>query len=368
MKKLIATILVSFLIPIWSYCQLPTIDVVEKTFKISGEENLYYGFDKGDKIILDFEVVKGKALKEVEILEYPSTSKFMDYKTSMIEGKEIQVPQKGIYIFRFKNSGIGGKVCKIKIQRQPATEKSVSFNSNIIWKTQYDTTIKTYEKKIIVGYDTSYVTKYRKKLANVDTNVVHIIENRQEWIHSTTAIGKNNFSDIFVQLPPNKTTELQTVEVISWAYWLGSGNEANESYEVDKGKLVKAGATLLSLDPIVGLALGTLTNLHNSPHGDNIQYSISGYGSNGETYLLGQGNSVISSGRNDTYLQGNIGIRLVNDNFVEGFPVHVKLAAITITKTYLKESYKERIVKPIKVNKTFNEPVITSTKVPVLSN
>jgi len=35
---------------------------------------------EGDQLVFNFQEVNGKELKEIEIIEFPSTSKFMDYK------------------------------------------------------------------------------------------------------------------------------------------------------------------------------------------------------------------------------------------------------------------------------------------------
>src|SRR5215510_4663475 len=71
------------------------IDVAESVVKvgIKGEEVVYFGFAAGDQLIFSFEEANGKEMKEVEIVEMPSSSRFMDYKTSKIENKTITVPR-----------------------------------------------------------------------------------------------------------------------------------------------------------------------------------------------------------------------------------------------------------------------------------
>ena len=75
------------------------VDVIESTLKVNmiGEEIFYFGFAAGDKMIFNFEEATGKELKEVEITELPSTSRFIDYKTSRITNKTILVPKTGIF-------------------------------------------------------------------------------------------------------------------------------------------------------------------------------------------------------------------------------------------------------------------------------
>ena len=73
---------------------------------IKGEEAVYYGFAEGDQIIFSFEEANGKEMKEIEIVEMPATSRFIDVKTSKIENKTINVPRTAIYKFRFANSAL----------------------------------------------------------------------------------------------------------------------------------------------------------------------------------------------------------------------------------------------------------------------
>ncbi len=134
------------------------VDVTEQTIKIGGfkEEEILLGFAKGDKIIFSFKELGKKEMKEIEILEYPSNSKFSDYKTHKIESKTISVNQTGVFVFRFKNSAMSGRICQIRIQRIPLSEETRNFNTQVTWETKQETTYNTYTKDVVVGYDTLY--------------------------------------------------------------------------------------------------------------------------------------------------------------------------------------------------------------------
>ncbi len=151
MKKTILTLalILSFLSA--TFGQIP-IDVAENTLKVSAvsEEVFYYGFAEGDQIIFNFKEVKGKELKEIEIIELPSSSKFMDYKTAKVENKIINVSKTGIYKFRLYNSSLGGRICKFKIQRIPASEATRKFDTNVYKKVLYDTTYTTVKERYLV--------------------------------------------------------------------------------------------------------------------------------------------------------------------------------------------------------------------------
>jgi hypothetical protein len=157
MKKLVLLNVLAALISIRLGGQT-IVDVAENTLKISGlggEEVFYYGFAEGDQLIFNFEEINGKELKEIEIIELPSTSKFMDYKSSRIDNKIFNIARTGIYKFRLSNSAIGGRICKVKIQRIPASEATKNFNSSVFWKTVYDTTYTTEQEKYLIRADTT---------------------------------------------------------------------------------------------------------------------------------------------------------------------------------------------------------------------
>ena len=112
------------------------IDVAEIAVKVSakGEEELYYGFAEGDQIIFSFSEADGRDVKEVEIIELPSNSKFQDIETKEIKNKIIKVTKKGIYKFRFYNSALlKSRICKVKIQRIPKNADLVDFNTGVKW-------------------------------------------------------------------------------------------------------------------------------------------------------------------------------------------------------------------------------------------
>ena len=118
MKEVLLTFATVFsLLTFAVYGQTP-IDVADNTLKIGAfdEEVFYYGFAEGDQLIFSFHEVNGKELKEVEIIEFPSSSKFMHYKTKKIENKTINITSTGIYKFRLSNSAMSGRICHIKIQ------------------------------------------------------------------------------------------------------------------------------------------------------------------------------------------------------------------------------------------------------------
>lgn len=356
--------------------QQQPIDVADLTIKIGGmgSEELFYGFAEGDQIIFNFEEVKGKELKEVEIIELPSNSKFMDYKTTKIENKMIVVNQKAVYQFRFKNASLAGRICKVRIQRLPLSVELVSFNTNWEWKTLYDTTYVPYNQDSLVGYDTLYVNMKKKELFKIDTLVTELF-NKTERVHSETAIGKSQYAYLNVNLPtntytPNKFNPYQSIEVISWSYWLGVGQKAVEEYEKANSNLsggISAIGVLTGYGALASLAISGVSIFATPSVGDNVQYKFITV-QNGVNITFDFGNGVSAYGRNTNLLQGGFTIQLFNDNFREGIDVTVKLVCVQIRKTWEDIQFTDQVVKPRYVTLYKNKMVVNAIKIRVNAN
>jgi len=79
--------------------QVNPIQIAELTIKLNANESkeLHYGFKSGDIVLLNLEVLKGKNLKELQFIEYPSNSLFMEYESKGIKSKEISILNTGVY-------------------------------------------------------------------------------------------------------------------------------------------------------------------------------------------------------------------------------------------------------------------------------
>jgi hypothetical protein len=374
MKKSILTLATSLLLTICvTFGQTP-IDVTDQTLRIAAnsEEVLYFGFAEGDQIVFSFSEVNGKDLKEVEIIEYPSSSKFSDFKTTKIENKTISVQKKAVYKFRFFNSNLlSGRICKIKIQRIPATEQTKNFITNVRWLTKQDTTWNTFTKDIIVAYDTTYEQKSKKELVKVDTIFTPIFDKTLR-VHSETAIGKTQYTYATVELPknsysPNQFNPYKSTEVVCWTYWLGVGQKAAEEYEKANSNM-SAGLTaigaLTGYGALASLAVTGISMIGSTNVGDNVRFKF--YGTqNGQNVIYDYGNVVTASGRNEKVKQGSFSVELFNDNFRDGIDVNLKIVVMQVNKTWEDVQFTEQKITPRYEKKIFTEPIIQTTKYPV---
>ncbi len=357
--------------------QTSPIEVTEITAKIKGSKEIYFGFEAGDEIIFSFEDLKGKGIKEIQIVKYPEQVKFQDFKTITITEKRLQVNERSIYKFYFKSPA--PRTCKIKIQRIPKDENTRNFNTGIVWKEVPDTTFKVYTKNVTIGYENYTVQKSRKVLEKVDTTLQTIIANRTERVHSKAHLTSVNEQIINFQLPsnvysPNTYDPYETTETVSWAYTIAVGSSGAKWYQdankkaaasgVVKGAialgLVSSGYGAIGLLAIEGVSL-----FSNPPDGDNVHFNLKTV-VNGQWYSIGQGNIVATQGNESRYKNGSFSLSLINDNLVKGINVNVNILLVRLTKKYKKEYYTIEQQRPIKEKQVIKEPKKVSIgKIPV---
>jgi hypothetical protein len=323
MKKIIVALCVLTICCSFCFVGSTPSEVADSTLKIGGlsEEVFYYGFAEGDQIVFSFEEVNGKELKEVEITEWPSNSKFMDYKTKKILNKMITVTRTGIYKFRFTNSAIGGRVCKFRIERIPAGEGTQNFNTAVYWQTFYDTTYTPVQEKYLVKSDT----------------VVTMLTDQVAKVSSQNALnGNSNKAVVDVTLPQG---------TISWSYYIGTGSEGKKAYDDAKSKCLtsSAGAAMKipGWGPLAALALYG-TNYFNKVQGeDNVKYWFISNWENVQFFEAGQsflqykqGDVVNDASQMKSPLSGKLYLGLLNDNVMDPIDVTVKITAVSVTQQW----------------------------------
>ncbi|MCB9267381.1 MAG: hypothetical protein H6558_20350, partial [Lewinellaceae bacterium] len=363
--------------------QLP-ITVAELTVEVgaNSEENLYYGFETGDLLIVSLELLDGKDLKFFEIIEYPENSRILEYETGGFDDKRLKVYQRGVFQFRLQNASLLKKrVCRLHIKRLPASAATVNFNPGVRWEERVDTTFNVQSETLHSGTEVKDVQQRRRVLAGIDTSVVTLLD-KVERVHSRTNLTADNETLLEFELPrnrhePSPEEPAHATEVVSWAYWIGTGEQSREWYQkanesalerlargLTKGAistgLLSGGYGALALLAIEGISV-----FSNPPSGENVQYALL-LEENGEYKELGKGNSITGYGRVDNPNQGRFALRLANDNYLEGINVNVKVVAVTVSRTYRDEYFTETREVPVSQSTVVREPVLKRIRFPVL--
>jgi len=357
-------------------CAQEKVLVSEGAIKIAafGEENLYFGFAADDKIVFTFSEENGKEVKEVEIIEYPSSSRYTDFKVSAAKEKIVTVNKEGVYRFRFGNGSMSKRICRYIIERIPATEQTQKFNTTLTWITKSDTSWKTYTKNVIVGYDTTYIKQTKKVAVNTE-RTEELLMDRTERVHSTTN-GNGNKTWIHFTLPLNSKTEYETKTVVAWAYWVGVGEEANQAWEKNVAAIKNLTSQTASffLTPLGAHAVGTIASLVLPSIGEDVAYSITDqqnknlFMNGSEYYVSDQGKGIAGYKKISapSLCQGTHYICLSNDNKLLGINVNVKVVAIVETVKYEDQADNIPIVIPRFEKKIFSDPQINTYTIPIV--
>ncbi|MDR3705229.1 MAG: hypothetical protein P4L28_04915 [Paludibacteraceae bacterium] len=297
------------------------INVAESTVPVGGlgKKEFSYKFAEGDHILFSFETTDGKELKEIEIIEEPSSMKFMGYKTKKLENKELNVPKTGVYKFIFTNSSLSERICKFKIQRIPADESTRGFNTNINLKTVYDTTYVTEDENYVIKADTSFQNFYSSTIQVSAQNVLN-----------NTA----NYQVVDIALPENTA---------SWSFYIGTGREGQSEYErVVKNFTPQAIASIAKLPgygPLAALALTGISYFGKIQGEDNVKYWFLKTPDDVTTFKQGRsftcyktGNVLNEASKMSNPVNGKLYLALLNDNAIEPIVVTVKLSAVVVKK------------------------------------
>ena len=249
------------------------------------------------------------------------------------------------------------------------------------WEERVDTTFKVQSETLHSGTEVKDVQQRRRVLAGIDTNVVTLLD-KVERVHSRTNLTADNETLLEFELPrnrhePSPEEPAHATEVVSWAYWIGTGEQSREWYQkanesalerlargLTKGAistgLLSGGYGALALLAIEGISV-----FSNPPSGENVQYALL-LEENGEYKELGKGNSITGYGRVDNPNQGRFALRLANDNYLEGINVNVKIVAVTVSRTYRDEYFTETREVPVSQSTVVREPVLKRIRFPVL--
>jgi len=294
-----------------------------------GEEFFYLGFAEGDKMIFNFEEANGKELKELEIIELPSSSRFLDYKTSKITDKIIIIPKTGIYKFRFANSSISPRICKYKIQRIPASPATQNFNTTVYTHIVNDTTYTTEAEDYLSKTDTVF-TNFPDQVIKVNTA-------------TTSTVNKATFN---FTLPEN---------TIAWSYYLCTDEAGLRAYENANKDFITKAAGVIQKFPfyniLSAIALTNPTIIPKLETGEDINYWITD-GENTSLFNSGSQFRYIKKGKviNDysrmDKRKGNIYFCFSNDNATEPVTVTIKITAVQVNEKLETRQGRRMIITP----------------------
>jgi hypothetical protein len=172
MKQIYLLLLLAFTTQLKA--EIDPINVVDLNFRINAmsTHQMMYGFAEGDKIIINYSEERGKKLKNFEVIAYQGPKMYSDFNVITIDKKEITIQKTGIYIFNFENSSLARRICSFKVDRIPASEDLVAFNTTVRERTIIDTTYTVRQERYVKSeaYKVKEISKNQHFFVNSGSN------------------------------------------------------------------------------------------------------------------------------------------------------------------------------------------------------
>jgi len=337
------------LLPLNALAQQHAITVADLTFPVPGTRaaaaweknnkgkdyqwpNYFYGFQEGDKLVIEMKMEEGKGKYDVDIREFASGSVlYAGRNLTKIKKKEFIIPARAVYEFIVKSTYEDPSTCKLSIKRIPASAATARFNANVTWKTLEDTVFKYTDEKVLLKTDFT----------------PHILVDKTFRVFSQTSIGKPSRVTVPFKLPENTA---------HWVYWLGVGQESVKELETLTKSLAKGGAAVTSgVNPVVAFGLGLIPELpqvKSSGYADFLfmnQQAVKPFEEKGERkpYSFAQGNAIINAygkiaaSQTPKTPDGTLYLGVENQNTVTGLDVAVKIVAFQAEPKYTTRKVKK---------------------------
>jgi hypothetical protein len=353
--------------------------VTDKTLVLEAgtQTELFYGFAAGDQILLHIDEADQRPMSEVEVVEMPNNSIYQVVEKAEIAEQRFQVTRKQVYKFRLSNTTHQRRrTCRIVIKRIPAEASVRNFNTAVRWITQLDTMFSYLTDSTFVGYKKQSVWVTQKTLVQSDTQIVQVLD-RVERVHAVMTPILSPMDIFTFRLPdaefaPNEENPYRSKQVIAWAYAIGVDKNGAAWYKDADSKAaargvasaaVTAGVISTGFGALAVLAMEGYSTFSNPPAGENIRFAFYKNG----LPIQQKGNAVTAFGRETRYLSGPIGIRLLNDNLLDGVNVHVKIAAVELTQVWEDRQVQQHTEVPIYEYQVRTIPQVKANRVPVCS-
>lgn len=241
--------------------ELAPITVFEGERKFNETISFKYGFAKGDLVILTYKSHKDRAIKEVKITSGDGIKQIYASTESPSTGSyQYKMLEDDVLVFTFEGRDVWNRTFQIKIQRIPASEATIHFNTGVTTrnKTQdmpfkYLHFEQTDVKEEIIEHKVNMFEKY-------------IMQEDVIWEDDFQLKGllgldlKNSTKQQHIELPEPPTPEAKFYRM---SYYLNSAIGGSQHWSVAKTAvpLTASIASSFLLTPAGGAAVGGATTM-----------------------------------------------------------------------------------------------------------
>lgn len=307
------------------------IPVADQTFRMEGEHEFVYAFARGDQITLNIQLLVGRQVKTVEFVQHGGPTIFSTYALDSALTQAIQIPQTGIYLLRFRESGMGKKVCRFTLHRTPADELTKRMDTRVLWDIRQYPQFREQRRLVPAGKKTD----------------MHSLGGQITVGASKLGFNKPVSAYSF-SLPPN---------TVSWAYRIAVGQALTEARKKDADQLSSAlnsgAAKLLPIMPetaLAAFALGMAIDLTVPKAGEDVEYALLTPDNlpkfnKRERYeaFIWQGDISVDVQRRYSPLEGSYYFAFRSDNWMDDIAITIDIEAVTETPIFGEEIYLEPV-------------------------
>jgi hypothetical protein len=302
--------------------------VADQTFAVSGTHEFAYALAEGDQLTLNIQLIAGRRLKAVEVVEWPSNLLFRAYELDTTLTKTLPIPHTGVYVVRVSEQGLSKKICRFTLHRTPASAATARIDTRVGWDLNLISEWQVLRRPVAVGKRTDVVSLGGQVTVPGAKMGLRVPRTAYQFT-----------------LPPN---------TVQWAFRIGVAQSVADARRADADKfnaLVRQGATkIMAYQPetaLAAFALGMAVDLTTSTAGEDVEYALLD-GPNCQKYLSGadqydaylwQGGISVDVQRRYAPLVGTYSLGFKNNNWVDDINVSVDIDAVTETPLFEEEIY-----------------------------
>lgn len=304
------------------------ISLLNSEVMIKAKEEKVFSFDlkEGDEVILDFDMVKGKQIQEIELKQYGGSKIYTAANVEEIKSQKINILQTGKYKLYFRNNGLTNRVFHFSLKRSLSLSEIPKYYPDLEWVTVYDTLYKLIERPVLVRSDT----------------LIYNLTDKTAKISAQWRPGQGSSCFGFT-LPENTVT---------WSYYIGVDQAGIKAFNNAVNMLNKnMGPVLVRLPnygPLAALALGGASFLTSLNTGEDVDYYLSnkdqesGFENKKGFKYFKKGKVINDFSAMHEPLNGSYLFCFSNDNKFRSVNVTLKIVSVSIHQVW--ENKTERIM------------------------
>ncbi len=353
-----------------------TIQVSTQDIRLKSKSTttLYFSFHQGDIVLFSIKEKKNKKLALFSIKENEERIVYNLLNNHLKHNGLFYVPSTKVYSFTFYNDAFTARNITFEVSRIPSSKASKNFKTTPIWIDKMDTIYDIRKEDEIIRFDSTWYnasTLVRDSCRNTE----EITLDQTIRLESSISIRKKNRAVIEIVLNKSTSSELFQKKPIAWAYWIGVGEEAQESWNQTVKNIAKLTGGLLStfVNPLLGFAVGIIPEFIVPTSGKNISYwfvedtsQVNKFMNKKDFESIEHGKAIVSYGKSPSINSKKLYLCILNESAISPAEVNIKFVVVSEECNYKIGFEKKLQIKPVYKREKANNPIYNHYKIPVV--